>query len=119
MNKLKLFFIILTLVTISLTSSAKEKQYVYCKISEQKRFLSDKINIILDFGQETRFFHDSRFKDESGKLIKFNSVVDALNFMSEDGWIFVQAYTTLESNNSNNYSIVHYLLKKEVEKDIK
>lgn len=42
------------------------------------------------------------------KIKSFNSMIDALNYMGEDGWEFVQAYivTTGEIN------VYHWLLKK-------
>ena len=49
--------------------------------------------------------------DENGKVKTFNSMVDALNFMSEKGWEFVQAYVTVEEKDSTT----HWLLKKKAE----
>ena len=48
--------------------------------------------------------------DESGRLIKFNSMVDALNYMGERGWVFEQAYTVT----AGNENVYHWLLSKEV-----
>ena len=36
---------------------------------------------------------DDRIRnEETGELIRFNSMIDALNYMTEKGWEFVQAY---------------------------
>ena len=58
------------------------------------------------------FFKDNRMIDEqTGKVQTFNSMVDALNYMGNDGWEFVQAYivTVGQSN------VYHWLLKKQKE----
>lgn len=84
----------------------------YVQIIGTSRVLSDKVNIQIDFGQNTKFFGSNKIKkilDKDGKIIKFNSMIDALNFMSANGYEFVQAFA-LEQENQNVY---HYLLKKE------
>ena len=47
----------------------------------------------------------------TGELIIFNSIVDALNFMSAEGWELVQVYVEV----GENTSCTHYLMKKPVE----
>jgi hypothetical protein len=44
------------------------------------------------------------------KKIKFNSMIDAMNFMGTQGWEFVQAYVMTD----NNQNVRHWLLKKEI-----
>ena len=70
----------------------------------------------IDFGQETaNLFSDDRLIDENGELIEFNSMIDALNYMSKLGWEFVQAYVTRDSSDSS--SITCWLLSKTVDED--
>jgi hypothetical protein len=89
-------------------------KYTYCEIVGTAKFLSTKVNIQIDFGQEVKFGQDKRYKDPAtGKPYVFNSMIDALNFMGKDGWQFVQAYVVTESNSG---SVYHYLLKKETNK---
>lgn len=52
--------------------------------------------------------------EETGKVKNFNSVIDALNYMSEQGWKFVNAYSITHSNQI----VYHYLLKREVDPTI-
>jgi len=75
--------------------------------------LGTKLNISIDFGQERKWAADLRLKDEEGKPIKFNSMIDALNFMGNLGWEFVQAYA-ITMGNTNVY---HFLLKKEIKEE--
>ena len=78
--------------------------------------LSTKCTVRIDFGQETaNLFSDDRLIDENGELIEFNSMIDALNYMSKLGWEFVQAYVTRDSSDSS--SITCWLLSKTVDED--
>lgn len=87
-----------------------EKDYVYCLLIGRPRAFTNKISVSIDFGEERSFFQDTRLRDEqTGKVKTFNSMIDALNFMSGHGWKFVQAYVMLESNLSNTY----WILRKE------
>lgn len=49
-------------------------------------------------------------KDQNGKPLVFNSMIDALNFMSGNGYDFETAYA-LTTGNGNVY---HFLLKRKV-----
>ncbi len=58
--------------------------------------------ISLDIGQKRTFLQDDRMRnEETGELIKFSSMIDTLNFMSERGWEFVQA--SVIDDGSYNY----------------
>ncbi len=60
-------------------------------------------------GQERTFLQDDRMRnEETGELIKFSSMIDALNFMTERGWEFVQAYVI----DDGNYNYKHWILKR-------
>jgi len=84
-------------------------KYVYCQIVGTGRLFSRKVTIEIDFGEKMQFFGDHRLRDpNTGKLIVFNSMVDALNFMGKRGWEFAQAYVVT----IQNQNVYHYLLKK-------
>ncbi|WP_151675059.1 hypothetical protein [Patiriisocius marinus] len=83
----------------------------YLRIVGTSRMMSKKVTIEIDFGQDTKFFgsgKETQVKDIEGKLVKFNSMIDALNFMSSNGYDFVQAYAF----SVNNQNVYHYLMKK-------
>ena len=103
----KLLFIGLFFITTSVM--AQSEKYSYCQLVGTANLLG-KITVTIDYGQEAKWFSDQRVKDESGKTVKFNSMVDALNYMAVDGWEHVQAYA-ITTGNSNVY---HHLLKKKV-----
>ena len=106
MKKLLLFFILF--VTSTLIFAQETVKYDYCEIVGTSRLLSNKVTVQIDFGQKTKFFSDKRFKDESGKSIVFNSMIDAMNFMGNQGWDFVQAYAITDESSL----VYHYVLKK-------
>lgn len=109
MKKLLLFaFIILSPLLVN-----AQQKYVYCEIVGTGKLLSTKVTIEVDFGQATKLWSNNRLVDENGKAIKFNSMVDAMNWMGNDGWEFVQAYAISAGGGQNVY---HWLLKKEISK---
>lgn len=97
-------------------SKAKAK-YEYCEILSKGKILSSKPNITVDFGQAYSFWKDKRvLKDANGKAIKFNSSVDALNYMASFGWELVNAYSVIRSD---DYKIFYYVLKRELTEEEK
>lgn len=87
---------------------SEESLYTYCQIVGTQKFLSLKCTIAIDYGQERKFGEDNRVRDENGNVQSFNSMIDALNYMGDQGWDFVQAYVI----SMGNQNVYHYLLKK-------
>jgi hypothetical protein len=88
----------------------KEIDVEFVQIVGTSKLLSNKLTIEIDFGQENKFWNadDTQVKDENGKLMVFNSMIDALNFMSKNGYNFINAYTIT----IGNQNVYHYLLQK-------
>lgn len=106
MRKL-LFTIILLFATLSMNA----ENFIYCELVGTGKMLSNKVKVQVDYGQETSFWKGiSYMKDENGKNVEFNSMVDAMNYFGKQGWEFVQAYTVT----TGNQNVYHWLLKKEV-----
>lgn len=92
----------------STRDSTIASKYVYCELVGTQKFLSNKVTVVIDYGEETKFFSDNRLRDEeTGKVHAFNSMVDALNYMGSNGWEFVQAYVV--TNGQQN--VYRWLLK--------
>lgn len=92
------------------------KQEVYCEIvAKETGLIKKKIKIEVDFGNRKSFFKEvigDPLKDkETGKTICFNSIIDALNYMSSEGWLFVDAYSFSDKDNSATY---RYIMRKKV-----
>lgn len=103
--------IVLIFIIIGFDAYSQNKE-AYAMIIAKSRPLSHKVAISVDFGEEKKYFSDARLKDEEGKVIRFNSIVDALNFMNEQGWIFVDSYVMTVGNQN----VYHYLLKRQTMK---
>lgn len=88
----------------------KDINVEYVQIVGTTKPFSSKVLIDIDFGQRNKLFNfnDTSLKDENGKLIELNSMIDALNFMSKHGYDFVQAYAF----NVGGQNVYHYLMKK-------
>lgn len=83
----------------------------YIMIVGTKKLLSSKVTVDIDFGQKTSFIElgkNTQIKDENGKPVEFNSMIDALNFFAKIGFEFVDAYViTTEGQN-----VYHWIVKK-------
>ncbi len=84
----------------------------YIEIMSQAKFMSKKVTVIVDFGQQTKLFGNPNktmlVKDENGKPVVFNSAIDALNFFSKNGYKFVSAYAVT----AGNQNVYHYLMER-------
>jgi len=105
------------LLVISLHSYAQEskdtKVEQYCEIVATAKLLSNKVTIDIDYGEERSFWKNNRVKDEDGKVKKFNTVIDALNYMGKMGWKLVNAFPV---SNGSGKSVYHYVFKKDFTK---
>ena len=101
------FVQVVTLASFAQNDTTKIEQY--CQVIVTPRMLSNKVTIDIDFGEEKSFWADTRIRTYDGKLKKFNTVVDALNFMGKEGWVFINAYPV----NNGNIEIYHFAFKKQ------
>lgn len=119
-NNMKKILLLIAFSTAFLNTKAQtvnnipinELDVDYVQIVGTSKLMSNKLTIEIDFGQNTKFFSSGKetiVKDEDGKNTVFNSMIDALNFMTKNGFEFVNAYAITVSSNQNVY---HYLLRK-------
>lgn len=117
----KLFFTSLLLMIFALTTTvtAQDKthadasvKFIYCELTNAEKSVGTMTTVEADFGQKKGGFHDLRLKDkETGKVITFNSMVDALNYMGNQGWELVQTY----QEKVEDRIVHHWILKKQIE----
>jgi hypothetical protein len=100
-------FLIITKVSNAQTDSSKVEQY--CQLIATPRLLSNKVTIDIDFGDEKSYWQDNRLRTEQGKIKKFNTIIDAMNYMGRDGWIFINAYPV----RNGQTEIFHFAFKKQ------
>jgi hypothetical protein len=88
----------------------------YVMIVGTGKFLSNKVSIELDFGQKTKYFgggKEQKLLDENGKKLELNSMIDALNFMTQFGYEFVNAYViTVDKGLGGAQNVYHWVLRK-------
>lgn len=82
--------------------------YAYCEIICGHLPSYKGSGAIIDFGQPVEALHYNLLRTDQDKKIRFNSSIEALNYMVSRGWEFVQAYTS-GADNDNNYT--HMLLR--------
>ena len=115
MTKLTLTFMLLICATFLKAQTVndipiRDIDVEYVQIVGTSKLFSTKLIIQIDFGQRTKFFSSGKetiVKDEEGKALDFNSMVDALNFMSKNGFEFVNAHAIT----MGNQNVYHYLLR--------
>ena len=80
----------------------------YALVMATSKFLSKKVTISVDYGERSTFFENDTERDENGKPIVFNTVVDALNYMKKNRCNFLDAYAITVGNQN----VYHYLFEK-------
>lgn len=101
-------FILLSTFQLFAQSDA-DKVEQYAEVVATPRLLSNKVTIDIDYGEERSIWKDNRVKTDEGKVKKFNTVVDALNYMGKEGWKLVNAFPYITNGNTQVY---HYVFKK-------
>lgn len=118
MNKYLIAYLLTFCITFSFAQSRngedKTRRY-YCEVKGIEKELSSGLKIIIDFGDKASYniwgdlSSKLKFVDESGENIKFNSMIDAANYMVERGWLFQQAYSSVYGDKS----IIHWIFYKD------
>lgn len=110
---MKKIIIIICLTIGSILSHAQGR--TYCELVGTQNLLG-KIIVSVDFGQVS-LFSDNRLVDENGDVLKFNSMVDAMNYMGALGWEFEHAYVVTYNYGKSATNIYHWLLSKPYSED--
>ena len=92
------------------------KKVTYIQLMGYQKMLSHKVRVVVDLGQDN-WRYQFKLRDEKGKPIPFNSMVEVLNYMTKRGWEYVNSYPVTVTNQN----VYHFLLKKYVanEEEIK
>ena len=89
---------------------------VFCDLISKKKFLGTEQKITINYGNRDSLWIDKKiYTLMSKELKKYNSIIDALNYMGSEGWKTINTY----SSSQNSYTIEHYILKKEIKKELK
>ena len=108
--------LILLFALSALPAFAQAKRY-YCEIKGIENGFSAGLKIIFDLGDDPTYnisgslSSKQELVDGNGEKIRFNSMVDAANYMVDKGWTFQQAY----SSSYGGHPIIHWIFYKEAE----
>ena len=81
----------------------------FCELRVTAKLLSPtKVKVYVDFGQQWSMKRQN-IMTEDKKVIAFNSSVAALNFMSKNGWEYVEQTVTTSSDGQTTYK---YLMRR-------
>lgn len=92
------------------------KYPVYCQLKAYNSWGFGKVKVLLDMGAfvEGKANFESLY-DENGKKMKFNTPMDAINYMAKRGWKLNNVYFLTESMGKQN--VANYILEKRVSSD--
>ena len=86
---------------------------VFCDLISTKKFLGTKETININYGTRDSLWQDEKiYTLIASDLKKYNSIIDALNYMGNEGWKTISSYST----SHNSYIVEHFILKKEIQK---
>ncbi|TFF34304.1 hypothetical protein [Mucilaginibacter psychrotolerans] len=86
------------------TSKATEQ---YASILPRNKFMSSRITLLVE-GMPEASTYDKELLDDRRQPMVFDNVVDALNYMARQGWLYVNTY-------ADDHGI-HYLLRRPIVK---
>lgn len=69
----------------------------YIELRGASKMMSNKMIVEIEYGQQNKFLiaKDAQIRDENGKVVVFNSMIDAMNFFSANGYELVNAYAVV------------------------
>lgn len=115
----------LTLICLLMALSTSAQVYVngvninelpitYCQLEGVNGGIFDNgATVWIDYGQPSPYQTKNKITGADRKSIRFNSVVDALNFMIANGWELVSLHVTSEADGDADEFI--YLMKKKAD----
>lgn len=116
---MKRMFILMALVVAVCCAQAQnvnqpgEKYPVYCSVKGYNFWGVGKVKVQLDLGNKTSNFES--LLDENGKQIKFNTMMEVINYMAKRGWELDQVCFFTEGMSKTN--VANYILKKYIKDD--
>lgn len=111
-------FLVISIMLLSFSVSTKAQAIdtatveQYASVNVYPSAFSNKVKIEQDFGDFMSLYKDHRLRDEFGKVRKFNTAIDALNYMGSTGWTLVSGMPITTA--APNY--VSYLFKRRFKK---
>lgn len=93
-----------------LSEEAEPYPWEYCQIVGVSKLFNNNVVVSIDYGQKRKLMTDTGIRNAEGKLIEFESMIDAMNYLAQYGWEFVNAYVV----SAGNQHVYHYMLKRPI-----
>ncbi len=79
----------------------------YCQLSTRAQ-LNGRYVVSIDFGQRQKLLslNQDLLRDAAGQVLKFNSVMDALNGLNAQGWELASTFVLVEDSKSVPYYVI-------------
>jgi len=92
-----------------------KEYYIYCQIQANQK-LNLKWSIRVDFGESLKYgLWWERLKDKkTNEVIEFNSLIDAINYMSKNGWEYVDSYIIVAGYMGSTASTNIVIMRKKI-----
>ena len=104
----------ISLKEVEKTIYENKKIEVYCDLISTKKFLGTEEKITIDYGnRDSLWVSESIYTLYLKDLKRYNSIIDALNYMGNEGWETIGSYST----SHKSYLVEHYILKKKIIKE--
>ena len=119
---MKTIFILLNL-SLAFTCAAQSSQLIidgvdvnemdirFIEIIGSEDVFSQRVVVSVYYGQPMGWGDNQQIKGADGRNMKFNGMIDALNFLYKKGWDFISAHVDTTSYPHIN----HYILKRKLE----
>ena len=98
-----LSFLTALLLLFTFTAQAQSNKYVYCEVKPIGKFFKEGCTLRVNYGQirSIHFPKKAQICDKDGTVLIFNSRIDALNWLSENGWEFCSSTISVSGSGSN------------------
>ncbi|MEM9836921.1 MAG: hypothetical protein AAF828_10485 [Bacteroidota bacterium] len=91
------------------------EQITMIRMIAQERFLSNRVSVFIDYGQSINGGARNRMEvidPRTDKRIRFNSVMHAVNYMIDNGWVYKESMV-LPNEGSASTGSVQYLFTRQ------
>lgn len=108
-------FLMTAAVILAACSAVDAQNKIYCEVTGSENLFNKKVQVSIDFGQNSSYYKDDRLVDENGDVIKFTTMIDALNYMASLGWEVVDGYMYVIETGIAPMNVYKWLLERDFE----
>ena len=98
-----LSFLTALLLLFTFKAQAQSNKYGFCEVKPIGNFFKGGCTLRVNYGQirSIHFPKKAQICDKDGTVLIFNSRIDALNWLSENGWEFCSSTISVSGSGSN------------------